>query len=177
MLSSALSPARGLTGSITRTRRTRVLSVIAAVIAVVIVTVLLAVAALRVRDSVVSRASSGSRTAAAAVPESAALEAATGVRFSRVAVVADGGLITLSYVVLDAEKAQRFQSDTAHPPKLTSESRPLSTTRVSLMKQGHALREGQTYYLVYENTKGALRAGEKVGIGYGALTLAHVPVL
>jgi hypothetical protein len=111
------------------------------------------------------------------MPHSGAMEAQLGVRVSRVAVVADGGLLTVSYVVLDSEKAQRFQADRAHPPVLTSESRPQSTKRVSLMKQGHALRAGQTYYLVYENTRGAIRSGEHVTIGYGRLRLRHVPVL
>jgi hypothetical protein len=45
------------------------------------------------------------------------------------------------------------------------------------MKQGHALRAGETYYFVYENTLGAIRHNEKVTISYGALSLAHVPVL
>ncbi|HEY8619505.1 MAG TPA: hypothetical protein VIM01_05480 [Dermatophilaceae bacterium] len=111
------------------------------------------------------------------VPQSAAMEKALGVRFSRVAVVADGGLITVSYVVLDPEKASRFQLDGAHPPVLHSESRGLSTNRVSLMKQGHTLRAGQTYYLVYQNTRGALRPDERVSIDAGALHLRHVPVL
>ena len=111
------------------------------------------------------------------VPQSSAMENALGVRFSRVAVVGDGGLLTVSYVVLDAEKATRFQSDTTHPPVLHSEARDGSTRRVSLMKQGHNLRAGQTYYLVYENTAGALRPDEQVTIQDGTLRLRHVPVL
>lgn len=111
------------------------------------------------------------------VPQSVDLERLTGVRFSQVAVVADGGLITLSYVVLDGEKATVFQSNTAHPPTLTSESRKLSTSKVALMKQGHSLRAGQTYYLVYDNSADAIRPGEFVTITDGAVVLAHVPVL
>jgi hypothetical protein len=112
-----------------------------------------------------------------AFPQSAAMEDQLGVRFSRVAVVGDGGLITLTYVVLDSEKASRFQSGVAHPPVLTSESRDGHTSRVSLMKQGHSLRAGQTYYLVYENTHGALKSGEQVTIDDGKLRLKHAPVL
>jgi hypothetical protein len=115
--------------------------------------------------------------ASRAVPQSAAMEKALGVRFSRVVVVADGGLITVSYVVLDPEKASRFQLDGANPPVLRSEARGLSTRRVSLMKQGHTLRAGQTYYLVYQNTRGALRPSEQVSIDSGDLHLRHVPVL
>ncbi|MCU1657894.1 MAG: hypothetical protein JWO57_2550 [Pseudonocardiales bacterium] len=110
-------------------------------------------------------------------PQNAQIEQQLGVRFSRVAVVGDGGLVTVTYVVLDSEKASRFQSDVAHPPSLYSESRHRTTTRVSLMKQGHTLRAGQTYYLVYENTHGALRHGERASIVEGTLRLEHVPVL
>jgi hypothetical protein len=45
------------------------------------------------------------------------------------------------------------------------------------MKQGHTLRAGQTYYLVYQNTRGALRPDEQVSIDSGAMHLRHVPVL
>jgi hypothetical protein len=110
-------------------------------------------------------------------PQSAAIEDQYGVRFSRVAVVGDGGLITLTYVVLDSEKATRFQSDVQHPPELRSEERDGGTKRVSVMKQGHTLRAGQTYYLVYQNTKGALRHGEDATIRLGDLSLLHAPVL
>lgn len=110
-------------------------------------------------------------------PQSAAMEHRFGVRFTRVAVVGDGGLIVLTYVVLDAEKATRFQDDREHPPLLASEERELSTRRISVMKQGHSLRPGQTYYLVYQNTRGALRPGELATIRDGGLQLRHVPVL
>jgi hypothetical protein len=110
-------------------------------------------------------------------PQSAAIENEYGVRFSRIAVVGDGGLITLTYVVLDGEKATRFQADVQHPPELKSEDRDGGTKRVSVMKQGHGLRAGQTYYLVYQNTKGALRHGEKATVQVGSLSLPNAPVL
>jgi len=60
---------------------------------------------------------------------------------------------------------------------LRSEARDESTNRVSVMRQGHINRAGATYYFVYQNTRGALRAGEDVTIEYGGLRLEHVPVL
>ena len=147
-----------------RTSRTTLRWVIIAVLAILV--------AFIVGNLVQSRAQ-----ASGSMPQNAAMEKALGVRFSRVAVVADGGLVTVSYVVLDPEKASRFQLDGAHPPVLHSEARGLSTSRVSLMKQGHTLRAGQTYYLVYQNTRGALRPHEQVSIDAGALHLRHVPVL
>ena len=110
-------------------------------------------------------------------PQNAAMEDQLGVRFSRVAVVGDGGLITVSYIVLDPEKASRFQSDVTHPPELVSEMRTESTKRVSVMRQGHVLRTGQTYYFVYQNTHAALRSGELATIVEGDVQLPHVPVL
>lgn len=142
---------------------------VAALVAVVIV----ALSALVVRN--VAFASTGTKTYR--VPQSAAMEDQLGVRFSRVSVVGDGGLITVTYVVLDGEKATRFQSDVSNPPVLSSESRTGGTKRVALMKQGHSLRNGQTYYLVYQNTQGAIRHNEKVTITYDKLRLVHVPVL
>lgn len=126
---------------------------------------------------IVSNLAQSRAQASRAVPQSAAMEKALGVRFSRVAVVADGGLVTVSYVVLDPEKASRFQLDGANPPVLHSEARGISTSRVSLMKQGHSLRAGQTYYLVYQNTRGALRPNEQASIDAGGYHLPHVPVL
>ncbi len=110
-------------------------------------------------------------------PHSAELERATGVQFSRVAVVGDGGLVMVEYVVQDVEKAKAFQYDRTHVPTLTSQSRPLSTSRVSIMKPGHLIRPGQTYYFVYQNTAGALRSGEWVTITYLDHELTDVPVL
>ena len=147
-----------------RTSRTPQRLMVVAVLAVLVALII---------GNVVQARAEASRT----MPQNAAVEKVLGVRFSRVAVVADGGLITVSYVVLDPEKAGRFQLDGAHPPVLRSESRGLSTKRVSLMKQGHTLRAGQTYYLVYQNTQGALRPGEQVTIDGGSLHLRHVPVL
>lgn len=113
----------------------------------------------------------------AAMPRSAAFEDLTGVRISRVAVVGDGGLVTVFYVVLDTEKATQFQADRDHPPRLRSEARDGGTQRASIMRAGHAMRAGQTYYLVYENTAGALKPGESMTVSYGGVALHHVPVL
>lgn len=117
------------------------------------------------------------RAATGPVPRSAALEDLTGVRVSRVAVVGDGGLVTVFYVVLDPEKASRFQADREHSPKLSSEEREGGTQRTSIMRTGHQMRAGQTYYLVYQNTGGAVRPGEPITLTYGGRALRHVPVL
>lgn len=111
------------------------------------------------------------------VPQSPALEAATGVRFSRAAVVGDGGLVMVEYVVLDVEKATAFQEDVEHVPTLYSEARNASTHWVSIMKPGHLIRAGQTYYLVYKDTLGGINSGETITLRYLDHALPHIPVL
>ncbi|MCU1678030.1 MAG: hypothetical protein JWM93_2788 [Frankiales bacterium] len=137
---------------------------------VIAVTLLAGIVALIVRNVVVAAHQRQSH----AVPQNAAMESVLGVRFSRVAVIEDGGLVQLSYVVLDPEKAQRFQAQQLSPPVI--KSRGISLTRVALMKQGHDLRPGQTYYLVYQNTKGAVRSGDHVQLDEAELQLTDVPV-
>jgi hypothetical protein len=110
------------------------------------------------------------------VPSDGPMEAALGVRFTQAAVVADGGLVELRYVVLDAQKASAFQNDTKHPPRLRNERSGTIAWRAALMKQGHELRAGQSYYLLYLNSKGAIKRGDKIEIGAGPRHLAHVPV-
>jgi hypothetical protein len=110
------------------------------------------------------------------VPHNAQMEAALGVRFTQAAVVGDTGLIELRYVVLDAQKASAFQNDTAHPPLLRNERSGKNAWRAALMKQGHELRPGQTYYLLYLNNQGAIHRGDKITVEAAGKRLLHVPV-
>ena len=165
----SVPPPAGTDGSSPRTSRDARTKTALAVVAVLVVAVLGLLGARALR--------AGNDDPGRPVPQSAEMETALGVRMSRVAVVGDGGLVTLSYVVLDVDKASRFQADTKHPPVLRSEARDGSTSRVSIMRQGHINRAGATYYFVYQNTGGALRAGEDVTIEYAGLRLEHVPVL
>jgi hypothetical protein len=105
------------------------------------------------------------------------MEQQLGVRFSRLAVVGDGGLLELSFVILDPDKATEFEANLRNPPAILSDDRPGGTTRISVMKQGHNLIPGQTYYLVYQNTQGAVRPRGHATIVQGKLRLKHVPVL
>lgn len=110
------------------------------------------------------------------VPQSADLESTLGVRFTQAEVVGDGGLVEIRYVVLDAQKATRFQSDTKHPPLLRSERRGGVAWRAALMRQGHELRPGQDYFILYLNNHNAIRPGETLEIDAGNRRLQHVPV-
>ncbi|MFD2764983.1 hypothetical protein [Micromonospora eburnea] len=110
------------------------------------------------------------------VPQDGQLESALGIRFTQAAVVGDGGLVELRYVVLDTQKASAFQNDTKHPPRLRNERSGKLAWRTALMKQGHELRPGQSYYLLYLNNDNAIKRGDKIEVTSGQRRLAHVPV-
>ena len=110
------------------------------------------------------------------VPQDAQMEANLGVRFSQAAVVADGGLVELRYTVLDVQKASAFQNDTKHPPTLRDERNGKTAWRTALMKQGHELRPGQSYYVLYMNSLAAIKRGDTIEIAAGGRHLVHVPV-
>jgi hypothetical protein len=44
------------------------------------------------------------------------------------------------------------------------------------MRQGHELRPGQSYYILYLNNQRAIRPGDTLEIDAGGQTLAKVPV-
>jgi hypothetical protein len=111
------------------------------------------------------------------VPQNATVESNTGVRFAQAAVVGDGGLVELTYTVLDGQKASRFQSDVKHPPVLYNErNRGKAVYRTALMRQGHDLRPGQTYFILYQNNAGAVVKGSTIEIDAGGGKLVSVPV-
>jgi hypothetical protein len=110
------------------------------------------------------------------VPEDRNMESSLGIRVQQAAVVADGGLVEIRYTVLDGQKASKFQNDVHHPPVLHSERRKGDVYRAALMKQGHELRPGQTYYILYLNNANTIRSGETLEVEAGGSRLQHVPV-
>ncbi len=121
-------------------------------------------------------AGSASAVRAYQVPTDPDMEAGLGVRFVRAAVVADGGIVELRYTVLDPQRASRFQNDVKHPPVLHSERRKGNVYRTALMRQGHDLRPGQSYYILYLNNQGSIRPGDTMEIDAGGKKLRKVPV-
>jgi hypothetical protein len=110
------------------------------------------------------------------VPQDGQLESILGVRFVQAALVGDDGLVEISYTVLDTQRASKFQNDVKHPPVLRNERTGKTAWRTALMRQGHELRPGQTYYILYLNNQNAIKRGDKLEIGTTARKLAHVPV-
>ena len=110
------------------------------------------------------------------VPQDGQLESTLGVRFTQAALVGDDGLVEIRYTVLDAQRASAFQNDVKHPPVLRNERTGKTAWRAALMKQGHQLRPGQTYYILYLNNQNAIKRGDLLDIETPSRKLVHIPV-
>lgn len=114
--------------------------------------------------------------AAAAIPASPAFEAATGVRITRVAVTAGGGMIDFRYQVIDPDKAV-IVHDWDKPPTIVDEAtgKPFNAP---WMQHSHNvnLKAGVTYYLILVNPQGGIKRGAPVTIQIGGSQLEHVIV-
>jgi hypothetical protein len=110
------------------------------------------------------------------VPQDGQMESSLGIRITQAALVGDDGLVEIRYTVLDAQRASAFQNDVKHPPVLRNERTGKTAWRAALMKQGHQLRPGQTYYILYLNNQNAIKRGDKLEISTASRKLAHVPV-
>jgi len=110
------------------------------------------------------------------VPRSAALETKTGVQIVRATLAADGGLLDVRYIVLNAPDAQRWMGDTSKPPELRDQRDSGVIDRVAPMRDAHAQRPGQTYFLIYQNTGNAIHRGDLIDLTVAGITLHDVPV-
>lgn len=150
--------------------------------ATVAIAVLLAIAALGALRTI-SPSPAGKPPAASTpqryqpAPQSAAMEARWGVRFSQVAVTADGGLVDLRYVVLDEARAAGVGASGATSPKVYDERSQTLLDTPTMAPHGHHLRRGSTAFLLLRNTGGAVRRGDRVTIVVGRTRLSGVPVL
>jgi hypothetical protein len=109
------------------------------------------------------------------MPQSAFTEA-TGVRVTRVAVTAGGGMVDLRYQVIDPDKATVVH-DRNRPPAIVDAATGQVVNR-PWMQHSHAsaLRAGVTYYLILVNPGGVIKPGNTVSVVIGDARLEHVPV-
>lgn len=110
------------------------------------------------------------------VPVSPAVEARWGVRVAQVGVSADGGIVDVRFVVLDPDRAVAMLGDDkkTNIPVLLAENNGGIVRSAALMPPKHTLAAGRTMYMLYRNTRGAIRRGEPVTFVFGKLRLEHV---
>lgn len=109
-------------------------------------------------------------------PSSPDLESRSGVKFVRATLAADGGLLDIRYVVINAPNAQRWLADSATPPTLTDQRNGVVIDRVAPMRDAHQQRPGQTYFLIYQNVHDAIHRGDLLDLTVAGTTLHGVPV-
>lgn len=114
------------------------------------------------------------QTGSMEVPVSPAIENRYGIRLVHVAVLADGGLVDLRYLVLDEEKASALWSTPATTPVLIS-NRGKKINEEN-MKHRHNVIAGVQHSMVLGNPGGALVSGDRVTLKIGDLQLTNIPV-
>jgi hypothetical protein len=110
------------------------------------------------------------------MPINPAIEERWGIRVTKLAVTADGGLVDFRYIVLDPDKALAMLQDAKNMPVLIAEDNGIVVKSAALMAAKHSLQPGRTYFVLYRNTRGALKHGGKATIVLGDLRLERVPV-
>jgi len=108
------------------------------------------------------------------MPNSAEMEEKFGVRFSFLAVTADGGMVELRYRVIDEGKAANFGHYTETAPMLVSEDSGKIVDVTIMGLHNHRVEPGRTYYVLYRNTASAIQSGRPVTIAVGDTKLEHV---
>jgi hypothetical protein len=107
-------------------------------------------------------------------PTNPAIEAQWGIRITQIGVTADGGLVDFRYLVIDPDKALAMLQGEKSLPTLTAEDSRILVNSAAMMAPKHELAAGRTYFLLYRNTKGAIKRGTPVTVQIGDLQLEHV---
>jgi hypothetical protein len=113
----------------------------------------------------------------AGTPTSAAIEAQWGVRFTQLGISADGCMVDVRYLVLDADKATALAGTVENTPLLIEEHTQRVMYAFAMKAHAHDLQNGGRYYLLYRNTGGLLKPGSKVTITIAGQRLEHLVVL
>ena len=114
-------------------------------------------------------------TTRAQLPAPSAEEVRTGVQVAQIGMAAGGGLVDLRLKVLDAAKASKLLGNPANVPTLIAGDTP------PLQPPHHALRNarfgnGLIFYILYPNTRGAVKPGSEVVVAMGDVRLGPVTV-
>ena len=107
------------------------------------------------------------------MPASPEIEEKFGVRFSLLAVTADGGMIELRYRVIDEGRAANFGHYSETAPMLIAEDTGQVVDVTIMGLHNHRVEPGRQYYVLYRNTGGAIESGRPVTIALGDLKLEH----
>jgi hypothetical protein len=107
------------------------------------------------------------------VTTQSAFEEKWGIHISHIAVVADGGLIDFRFVVLDPDKATPvMEVDTR--PHLYVEATGQEVSSLYHIMHNHDIPAGESHYLIFNNSNGAIQSGTAVSVVLGDMRLEHI---
>jgi hypothetical protein len=97
-----------------------------------------------------------------------------GIRVTRVAVTAGGGMIDFRFKILDREKARQVLADPHQPPTLVAEDSGLTLTAPHHMARNIRLQKDAVCFLLYPNARNAVKAGTPVSAVFGNFKVESV---
>jgi hypothetical protein len=112
----------------------------------------------------------------APMPISRQVEASSGIRVLGAHVVGSGGIVEITYQVLDPTRAAIVEGDVAKTPKLTKQGSGDTLQNTAAMRHGHTMRPAGTYFLLYYNQNGVVKPGDKIDVTIAGTILTGVPV-
>ena len=101
------------------------------------------------------------------------VEAQWGIRIQHIGVSADGGLIDFRFVVVDPDKAVPLLS-VENRPRLFVEDSGAMVDSLMHPPHSHEPTAGQSHFLLYNNTGGAIQRGASVSVLLGDLRLEGI---
>jgi len=107
------------------------------------------------------------------IPLSQEIEDRFGVRFTFMAVIADGGMVDLRFRIIDPAKAANFGHYTETSPRLIAEDTGLSIDTTVMGLHHHDMEVGRVYYILYRNTANAIKPGDLVTIAIDDMQIEH----
>jgi hypothetical protein len=107
------------------------------------------------------------------IPLSQEIEDKFGVRFTFLAVIADGGMVDLRFRIIDPAKAANFGHYTETSPRLIAEDTGLAVDTTIMGLHHHEMEVGRVYYILYRNTANAIKPGELVTIAIDDMQIEH----
>jgi hypothetical protein len=109
-------------------------------------------------------------------PASPAIEARYGIRVTQIGLTADGGLLDLRFVVIDAARAEQLSHGGVHMRLVVEDGNHLLDSE-AMAPHGGALHVGSAYFSLFRNDGGLLGHGSRVTLLVGDLRLEHLVVL
>jgi hypothetical protein len=107
------------------------------------------------------------------LPAPTDLETKYGIQVAHLVLTAQGGLVDVRFKVLDVVKVRALLANPANAPMLIAGDKPPLTPPHHAL-QGAKFSQGQIFYILYPNLRGAVQPGAEVTVAMGEARLGPV---